>query len=46
MSEDGPRTTTPEPPPGNELAACLWVLAVLIAAFEVTWWLFNRMYPG
>jgi hypothetical protein len=43
MSEPA-RTTTPEPPPGNELQAFLWVLAVLIAVLEVTWWLFDRMY--
>ncbi len=31
-------------PPGNELAACLWVVAVLIASFEFTWWFFDRLY--
>ena len=34
----------PEPPPGNELTAFLWIVAVLLAALELTWWLFNRMY--
>jgi hypothetical protein len=37
--------TDPEPP-GNELAASLWIVAVLIAVLELTWWLFHWMYSG
>lgn len=34
-----------EPPPRpNELAACLWVVAVLLATFQLAWWLFAGMY--
>jgi hypothetical protein len=36
----------PEPPPGNELAALLWTLVLLLAVLELTWWLFARMYSG
>jgi hypothetical protein len=36
----------PDPPPGNELAAFLWIVAALIAVLEVVWWLFDRMYAG
>lgn len=39
----GPTPTTPEPP-RNELQALLWVLAILIAVLEFTWWVFDRMY--
>jgi hypothetical protein len=35
-----------EPPPGDELVALLWVLAVLLGALELTWWIFARMYGG
>ena len=35
---------SPESPPGNELQGLLWVLVVLIAAFELTWWILDRMY--
>jgi hypothetical protein len=38
--------TEPDPPPGNELAAFLWVVAGLIAVVEVAWWLVGRMYAG
>jgi hypothetical protein len=40
------RSAAPEPPPGNELQAFLWVLAGLIALLELTWWLFDRMYAA
>lgn len=33
-----------EPSPGDELTALLWVVAALIAVFEVTWLFFSRMY--
>jgi hypothetical protein len=36
----------PEPQPGSDLAASLWVLAALIAAFELVWWFFDRMYSA
>jgi hypothetical protein len=32
------------PPPGNELAALLWIVATLIAVFELTWFFFDRIY--
>ncbi len=35
---------TNDPPPGDELTALLWVVAALIAVFEVTWLFFSRMY--
>ena len=31
---------SPEPP-GNELQAFLWVMAVFIAVLELTWWIFD-----
>jgi hypothetical protein len=34
----------PEPPPDGEPQVLLWVIAILIAAIELTWWLFDRMY--
>lgn len=34
----------PEPSPGSELTVCLWVVTALIAAFELTWWFFDRLY--
>jgi hypothetical protein len=34
---------SPEPP-GNELQAFLWVVAVLIGVLELTWWILDRMY--
>jgi hypothetical protein len=37
---------TPDPPPGGQLAACLWVVAALIGVLELTVWLFDRMYSG
>jgi hypothetical protein len=30
--------------PGSELTAFLWIVATLIAVFEVTWFFFNRIY--
>jgi hypothetical protein len=30
--------------PGSELTALLWVVAVLLAVLEVTWWLAECMY--
>lgn len=33
-------------PPGNELAALLWVLAVLIGVFELVWWFSDRIYSA
>lgn len=33
-----------EPSPGSELTVCLWVVTALIAAFELTWWFFDRIY--
>ena len=36
----------PEPPPGNELAALLWIIAALLAVLEIVWWLFDRMYAA
>ncbi len=35
-----------EPPPGNELAALLWIVAALLAVLEIAWWLFDRMYTA
>jgi hypothetical protein len=35
---------TREPPPDGEPQVLLWVIAVLIAVLELTWWLFDRMY--
>ena len=29
---------TPQPSPGSELTALLWVVAVLIAVLELAWW--------
>ena len=34
----------PERPPGNELAAFLWAVAVLIAVLELAWWFADRIY--
>ena len=31
-----------EPPPGNDLTAFLWVMAVLIAAMELVWLFFSN----
>jgi hypothetical protein len=42
----GPIGAEPETPPGNEVAASLWIVAVLIAVLELAWWLFDRMYSG
>jgi len=33
-------------PPGNELAALLWVIAALLAVFETLWWWFDRIYSS
>jgi hypothetical protein len=42
----GRRIGTDPEPPGNELAAVLWVIAVLLAVYELIWWVFDRMYTG
>jgi hypothetical protein len=34
----------PEPPPEGDLKALLWVTAGLLAALELVWWMFERMY--
>jgi hypothetical protein len=36
--------TDTDPSPANELAALLWVVAALIAVFELTWLFFSRIY--
>jgi hypothetical protein len=33
-------------PPGNELTAFLWIVATLIAVFELTWFFFDRIYSA
>jgi hypothetical protein len=38
------RTNEPEPPPGDGLVAALWAIAVLIAAMELVFWYFDRLY--
>jgi hypothetical protein len=40
------RVPGPDTPPPNEARAVLWVVAVLLATLELTWWLFNRMFSG
>jgi hypothetical protein len=35
---------TPGSPSDGEPQVLLWVIAVLIAVLELTWWLFDRMY--
>jgi hypothetical protein len=32
------------PRPENELTAVLWVIAALLAALDVIWWLGHRIY--
>jgi hypothetical protein len=32
--------------PAEEHATLLWTVAVLIAALELAWWLFSRMYAS
>ena len=32
------------PAPERDTAVLLWLLAALIAALELVWWLFDRMY--
>jgi hypothetical protein len=34
----------PQPSPGSELAAVLWVLAALLAVVEVAWWWSASIY--
>jgi hypothetical protein len=34
------------PEAGTDLAATLWVLALLIVAFLLAWWLLDGMYAG
>lgn len=36
----------PEGPPGNELAALLWVIATLLAVLDVFWWLSERWFAA
>ncbi|MDQ3778497.1 MAG: hypothetical protein M3310_06505 [Actinomycetota bacterium] len=36
----------PEPPPGNELTAVLWIVVALLAVLEIAWLLFDRMYTA
>lgn len=43
-SPERSRRQEPEPPPGDDLQALLWVLAALLATMELAWWLFARMY--
>jgi hypothetical protein len=38
------REAAPDPPSDGEPQVLLWVIAVLIAVLELTWWLFDRMY--
>jgi hypothetical protein len=33
-------------PPGSDLAALLWLIAVLLAVFETLWWWFDRIYSS
>jgi hypothetical protein len=41
--EGGGRGVRGDSPPGNELAVLLWLIAVLLAAYEFVWWAFDRM---
>jgi hypothetical protein len=34
------------PTPERDVALLLWLFAVLIAALELVWWLFDRMYQS
>ena len=43
-TRERPTDTQQESPPANELTLLLWVIAILIGALELTWWLFDRMY--
>jgi hypothetical protein len=45
-SERRPDDPRPEPATGNDLAASLWVLAVLLGLVELTWLFFTRIYSG
>jgi hypothetical protein len=33
-----------DPPLGAQLAACLWVIAVMLAIIEIVWWMSNRIF--
>jgi hypothetical protein len=46
MSPARPARKRSEPSPGADLAATLWVLALLIVAFLLAWWLLDGMYAG
>jgi hypothetical protein len=35
---------TPQQRPENELVALLWVVAALLAALDVVWWLGRQIY--
>ena len=37
-------TNEHESPPGDEVTALLWIVAVLLAVLELGWWFFSRMY--
>jgi hypothetical protein len=38
------RTDDRDPPPEGGLAVALWTIAVLLAAMELLWWYFDRLY--
>jgi hypothetical protein len=44
MSVSPPRSERPSG--AGELTALLWVIAVLLAALELAWWLFGHMYAS
>jgi hypothetical protein len=44
MSPAQPPRKRSEPSPAADLAATLWVVAVLIVAFLLAWWLLDGMY--
>jgi hypothetical protein len=33
-------------PPSGELAAFLWIIAVLASVIELVWWFFDRLYSA
>lgn len=43
-TQERPADVQPQPPPGSDLTACLWVTVALIGALELAWVLFERMY--
>jgi hypothetical protein len=36
-----PRREDDDYPVGGQIAVCLWVIAVFLALFELTWWFSN-----